>query len=205
MKVTMLRATLLVAMAVGLASCGGKAKFDVGGVIEGLKYPGLVLTNGGAELAVNPPATSFRFPNQIEYGEVYNVKIKTAGTPAVDVNPAHQTCQVLNPTDTAGRQASINIVIRCVTNAYPLGGKVSGLTADGLVLINGSNYQYTVPKDATSWAFPSAIEYGSAYGVSVLTQPTSGQLFCSVSNPIGEMGDAAITNVDVSCVPRIGG
>ena len=202
MKSTFLRRPLLLAcglgLALALAACGGKATFEVKGTIAGLQYDGLVLTNNGAnDLPVRANATSFAFPSSIEYGTPFSVAVKT--------NPLHQICSFGSVTepggqaDTAGRQVAIKVVISCALVAQDLGGAVSGLTADGLVLINGSNDQIGVAKDATVYKFASAVPYGTSYGITVLTQPTG--LKCSVTNPIGVVGDAAVTNVNVSCVP----
>lgn len=45
-----------------------------------------------------------------------------------------------------------------------------------------------------------AVPYGQTYGVVVVTQPTGA--FCTVANPSGTMGDAAVTNINITCVPR---
>jgi hypothetical protein len=193
MKSSYLRPALALALALGLAACGGTEKFTIAGVIGGLAYPGLVLTNnGGSDLPVAANATTFSFPGEIEYGETYNVQIKT--------QPAHQTCEVDGnfDSDTAGRMAAINIPIRCFTNTFTLGGKISGLTNEGLKLTNGTAGGSVNPvAGATAFVLP-AIPYGESYGVTVLQQPT-GQS-CTVTNGVGEMGDAPVDNVQVTCV-----
>ena len=196
MKLSFLRPTLLLALAVGLTACGGKATFDVQGTITDLKYAGMVLsnTNNGDTLTVPAGATTFKMPSSIEYGSEYTVTVKT--------QPAHQSCAPINGSDTAGRMAAINIVISCSVNKNNVGGVVSGLTADGLVLINGSGDQVTLAKDAVVYAFPGAVAYGSTYSVNVLTQPAG--LTCTVANAVGEMGDAAVTNANVTCVAKVG-
>lgn len=193
MKSSYLRPALACALALGLAACGGTEKFTIGGSIAGLAYPGLVLTNnGGADLAVAANATTFAFPGSIEYGDTYNVQIKT--------QPAHQSCEVDGnfDSDTAGRMATINIPVRCFTNTFSLGGKISGLTTDGLQLTNGTAGGVVSPlKNATAFVLP-AIPFGESYGVTVLQQPP-GQT-CTVANGVGQMGDAAIDNIQVTCV-----
>lgn len=198
MKSTFLRPALALALALGLAACGGKATFVVGGTISGLAFPGLILVNDGSELAVAAGATTFAFPNQIDYGAAYSVTIKA------NTSPLHQTCSVLNGADTAGRMASINIGIVCGLNAFAIGGTVTGLTTDGLVLTNGtSGGTVTVAKDATGYTFGTAVPYGNTYGVTVLTQPT-GQT-CTVANPSGLMQDASVGNINITCSTTIPG
>jgi len=213
MKSNLIRPAGALVLALALASCGGgdDDKFTVQGSVEGLQYGGLVLqNNGGKDLAVNPPATgtsvSFAFPDKIEYGDVYNVTIKTP--------PAHQTCGASNLapaslSDTAGRLAAIDVRIVCDLNAKPVGGTITGLTKDntGLVLANGSNTgTYTPTLEAITadkpflYSLPVQVQYGVTYSVTVITQPVG--RFCTVANAAGTMGDAEITNVNVTCVPR---
>ncbi|NHZ90199.1 hypothetical protein F2P45_14410 [Massilia sp. CCM 8733] len=201
MKLSVLRHSLLLALALGLAACGGKATFPVEGKVVNLKYSGLVLSNiGMSDLPVDAKATSFRFPNTIEYGIQYDVQVRTTAL--------HQDCTPDNNKDTAGRQASISVTITCRDFTHLIGGTVTTVGADGqakpyagdnLVLINGSSDKITVAKDAKSYKFGTAIAFGTSYGVSVLQQPDGGKLACSVERGVGEMGDAEVTNVNVLC------
>jgi hypothetical protein len=88
-------------------------------------------------------------------------------------------------------------------NAYAIGGSITGLDVEGLVLINGSNATIAPAKAATSYAFPAPVEYGTTYGVTVLTQPPGYR--CTVANGTGTMGEAAVTNINVTCNPSLGG
>lgn len=205
MTLTSMRAAIALALALSLAACGGKATFPISGTVQGLSYPGLVLSTNGMDLAVAPGATTFSFPNSLSYGDVYNVIPKT--------QPLHQTCVVASfidasgrvltgGSDTAGRLSSINIGVSCGLNSYAIGGSVSGLTSAGLTLTNGSSGG-TVPvaAAATSFAFSSPVPFGVSYGVTVLTQPASET--CSVTqNGTGVMGDATVSNIVVACVPK---
>lgn len=193
MKSSFMRPALALALVAGLSACGGKASFTVGGIIDKLAYPGLVLANGSDTVAPAANATTFAFPKSIDYATTYDVTVKT--------QPAHQTCVILNGKDTAGRLATINIVASCSTNAYTIGGTVTGLTAEGLVLTNGSTGgTVPVPKDSATFTFLSnPVTYGNTFGVTVLTQPAG--LRCSVANGTRTMGDAAVTDIAVSCVP----
>lgn len=197
MTLSFLRPTLLLILVAGLTACGGKATFTVGGDISNLQYDGLQLSNvkNNDTVTVAKGATRYAMPTTIEYGTEYQVVVKT--------QPAHQTCGINEfvAKDTAGRLATINVNVTCAINEYAVGGKVSGLTADGLVLVNGSTDRVTVAKDAPSYAFPRTVPFGNTYTVGVLTNPTG--LKCTVVNGVGKMGDAgdkAVTNVDVSCV-----
>jgi hypothetical protein len=201
MKSIFTRSAMVLALALGLAACGGKAAFTVSGTVTGLLYPGLVINNKGSDLPLAAGAASYSFPNTISYGDTYDVTVK--------INPLHETCLPSaadsngHAIDTAGRMASISVPIVCALNAFTIGGTVSGLTTDGLVLTNGSlGGTATLTNGTTTFSLP-AVTYGVSYGVTVLTQPTDGSVICSVSpNGTGVMGDAAITDIAVTCVPK---
>ena len=196
----------------GLVACGGgTSTYTIGGYVAGLQYPGLVLTNNlSDEVALTPlpvDATGavqdvkYQFAKQLDYGDPYSVTVKTP--------PAHQVCaaasdQTSRTSDTAGRLSVINAAFVCGLASHTIGGTVSGLAADGLVLNNGSNSTAAIVKDATTGAYPTTFTFGAevtykqTYGVTVLENPT-GQT-CTVKNGAGEMKDDPVTNIEVTCV-----
>lgn len=190
MKAKLIGAALLAAAA--LAACGGKASFSISGTITGLSNQGLVLQNNGKEtLPVAIGATTFSFPDSIDYGTEYNVTVKT--------NPDHMTCKPLNGQGSAGRTAVINVVINCAQNTYSLGGTINNLVGNGLSLVNGSVGPYVITKDSKEFALP-AIAVGETYGLAVLAQPTEPAQRCTIVNGSGVMGDAERRNVVINCV-----
>ncbi len=185
-------AALSLILALGLTACGGKASFDVSGSISGLNNPGLVLANGDSTVAPASGATSFTFPNSIDYGTSYNITFQH--------QPDHMTCLISNASGSAGHTTEIRASVSCAQNSYTLGGTVSGLTVDGLVLTNGSvATPVTLAANATTFVFANAVPVGTTYGVSVLTNPAG--LVCGVTGGTAVMGDAAVNNVAVACVP----
>ncbi|QJE00360.1 hypothetical protein HH212_10275 [Massilia forsythiae] len=221
MKFSLARGALVLAASLTLASCGGgKATFPINVTVYGVVYPGLVLSTGGQDLAISPPATAGAevtavFPNQISYGDSYDVIPKgqvldsTGATTAVGAQPKHQTCSVYSTQfpakATAGQFASIDVRYACVINGFNVGGSITNLTGDGLVLTNGSTAGATAApaKGSTSYVLSLKSAYGSTYGVTVLTQPT-GQT-CTVTNNVGTIDDAvetagSVSNVNVNCV-----
>lgn len=208
MKFSLIGPAGMLAMALGLAACGGGGddeSYTVAGSVQGLEYPGMVLTNNGEDITLAPPAkagddVAFTFSRKLEYGDTYNVTVKT--------QPAHQRCDVLaGNADTAGRLATINARFRCAVIALPVGGTITGLTKDntGLVLANGSTTGTltiaAADTNTTGTAFPyelAAIPFNQSYSVAVITQPKGAR--CTVANPTGIMGDVAITNVNITCV-----
>ena len=77
-----------------------------------------------------------------------------------------------------------------------MSGTISGLTTNGLVLSNGSN-DLTVGTGASTFQFSSTVASGTAYSVTVKTQPTGKT--CSVANGTGTMTSAGVSNVQVTC------
>src|SRR5450830_1619931 len=202
MKSFSLRPYIALLITVALAACGGKATYDVSGTITGLSNSGLVLANGSDTLSVPAGATTFTFANKIDYGASYNILVQTP--------PAHMNCSVSGGSDTAGQYVSIQAIVSCQQNVYTVGGTITGLTVDGLVLSNGSDL-LTVAKnpgaDPLSFTMPTSVPDGKPFGVSVTTNPAG--LVCSVAvNPttglstgVGIINAAAVTSIKVTCNP----
>ena len=78
---------------------------------------------------------------------------------------------------------------------YSVGGDVNGL--DGTVVLqNNEADDLTITEDG-EFAFPSEVDDGSAYAVTVLTQPDAQT--CTVSNGTGTVSGADVTDVEVTC------
>lgn len=215
-KTIFTRTAAALALAAALAACGGSSNYTVGGVVSGLQ-PGtkLVLTTNGMEVTVEGkplvdgkiPDVPYSFPQQLEYGEVYNVLPKQSGTNAdgtpIYQMPEHQTCVASGRTnDTAGRLSEIRANYSCALVAPSIGGVVKGLTTGSVTLINGSTGgAVTVAAPETpgdvNFVFAAPVTWGQTYGVTVLS---SEKVSCTVSNGTGTMGDNNVTNIEVNCV-----
>jgi uncharacterized repeat protein (TIGR03803 family) len=163
--------------------------FSLGGTISGLgNNAGLTLTNGSDTLTVAAGSSSFTMPSAVAFGAPYSVAVQTA--------PAGLTCTAGNAAGTMPASNVTNVIIACSDQSYAVGGAVSGLISGGMVLVNGTD-TLAVKPGASSFTMPTTVAYTSAYAVTVQTQPTG--LTCSVSNGVGTMGSAAVTNVAVTC------
>ena len=80
---------------------------------------------------------------------------------------------------------------------YTIGGTVSGLVGTGLVL-QDDNTDNLAASGNGSFTFHTAITVGSAYSVSVLTQPSAPAQYCVVTNGSGIVS-AAVSNVTIAC------
>lgn len=81
-----------------------------------------------------------------------------------------------------------------------LGGTVSGLVKDGLVLTNNNADTVTIAAGSTTFAFSNLIATDDQFNVTIKTQPTGA--VCSISGTTGS-GKANLYNTDyivVSCV-----
>ncbi len=80
---------------------------------------------------------------------------------------------------------------------YQIGGTVSGLQGSGLVLANGAE---ELPISANGpFAFPTTVESGTGYSVTVRTQPTSPYQLCTVTGGSGSVAGADVSSIVVSC------
>src|SRR5436190_3736926 len=83
------------------------------------------------------------------------------------------------------------------SSTFTVGGTVTGLTGTGLVLQNNGGDNLAINASG-SFTFKTALTSGSAYLVTVSTQPSSPTQVCTVTNGSGTI-TANVTNVQVSC------
>ncbi len=177
-----------------LAACGGSSgsgssqSLTLSGTVSGLSASGLVLANGSATAPVTSGAATFSFGAVLSSGATYTVTVQT--------QPTGQACSIASGSGTTGSASITNVAVTCTTPTYSLGGSVAGLSAAGLVIANGSN-TVTVAANGTSFTLPTQLVAGSAYSVTVKTQPT--HQMCSVANGTGTVASANIANVVVTC------
>ena len=167
------------------------SSYLVGGSVSGLQGAGLVLqNNAGDDIAIDADG-KFRFADAVASGADYSVTVKAQpGSPM-------QTCSVSKGSGKMVNAAIDDVAIVCSTNAYPVGGSVSGLLGSGLVLTNNTE---DLPVSAAGGiAFTQPVASGADYAVSVKTQPSQPTQTCSVSNGQGTITNAGIANVSVSC------
>jgi uncharacterized repeat protein (TIGR03803 family) len=165
--------------------------FALGGTVSGLGAGSvLVLANGAALLSVPPLATGFRFPVPLSFGSAYQVTVRSA--------PAGMQCVVSGGAGLMPAHAVTTVAVACGPTTYSVGGIVSGLFAQGLVLANGAD-TLTVPFRAGVFTMPTPLPSGAHYAISVQTQPAG--LTCAIGNASGTMGAAPVTNVTVTCAP----
>ncbi|HEY6940541.1 choice-of-anchor J domain-containing protein [Dokdonella sp.] len=166
--------------------------FSVGGHVGGLAGSGLMLqVNGGQDLSIAADG-SFAFPTSLTDGSAYAVTIAAQPTNLT------QTCAVTNGSGTLAGTNVSDVEVTCITSSYFVGGSVSGLAGSGLVLHLDSGQDVPVSTDGT-FMFANSITDGSAYSVSVGTQPTNLNQNCAVTNGSGTLAGANVSDVQVTC------
>ncbi len=165
--------------------------FTVGGHVTGLSGSGLVLQdNGGDDLPISS-SQAFTFSKTVGSGATYSVTVKTQPTGPV------QVCTVSKGSGTITNANVTDVAVNCTTNAFAVGGTVSGLAGTGLtVLMNGKN---PVPIGANGPFTAATLGTGVGYSVTVGTQPTNPSQTCLVANGTGTVGVAAVSNITITC------
>lgn len=165
--------------------------YTVSGTATGLAGGESVVlqNNGGDNLRVSSNG-SFTFATPVAQGATYIVTVLT--------QPNTQTCTVTNGNGTMGGTNVTNVSVTCSTNAYTVGGTLSGLASGESVVLQNNGGDNLTQSNNGGFAFATAVAQGAHYDVTVLTQPTTQT--CSVTNGNGSMGGANVSNILVSCV-----
>jgi hypothetical protein len=156
--------------------------YTIGGIVKGLTGP-MTLDDGLGHSLVITTNGAFVFNASYPYG---------GGTYYITASSPTQTCTVANAVGTITANVT-NVSVNC-ENSYTIGGAVSGLTGQGLVLNNGSDY-LPVSTNGT-FIVSTYVVGGTAYNITVATQPTGQN--CTVANGSGTV-TTNVTNVQVFC------
>lgn len=167
--------------------------FTISGGISGLAGTGLALQSNGAQSTPISDNGAFFFKTGLPNGQAYSVTIESQ-----PVNPS-QTCSIAQGSGTLNAANVTNVAVSCVTNAYAVWGQVSGLTGSPVVLQNNGVDELTVTGNGAV-KFAGKIHSGSAYDVSIASQPTEPELICAVTGGTGKVGNSDVTTVAVDCV-----
>jgi hypothetical protein len=189
-----------------LLGCGGGGEEDgpdqpqtysITATVTGLSASGLVLQNSGTSIPIASGATSASVASGVSSGASYSVTVQT--------QPTGLTCTVANGSGTISGNVN-NVTVTCVaTNAaYTISGTIAGYTGSGLALrLNNQTtaaFNASPGPGASSFQFTAGLTTGTAYGVSVVAQPTSPTQFCVVnSGGSGTIGTSNVSNVAVAC------
>lgn len=156
---------------------------SIGGEVSGLKGSGLVLQNNAADDLSIAADGIFQFPTKQMDGQTYDVSVFAQPT-----NPA-QTCTVSNGQGMVDGADVDTVSVKCVDDPLPpmkysVGGTVTGLEGMGLVLQNNAGDDLNITQDA-DFAFPTALDEGTNFDITVAAQPTNPSQLCVVTNGTG--------------------
>ena len=172
------------------SSSSSSPTYSIGGTVTGLSGV-LVIQNNSADYTVieqtGADDISFTFQDRVSSGSTYSVSVK--------LQPNTQTCTVSDASGTTSQNIS-NITITCTGASYNVSGTVSGLTGS-VVLQNNGTDNLTVING--SFSFTNKINKGSAYNVTVKTQPSP--FICSAANNRGLASDN-MSSVSIVCAVR---
>lgn len=165
--------------------CSANA-YKVSGAITGLNGT-VVLQNNGTDNLARSANGAFVFASPVAQGGSFSV--------SVQANPAGQSCSVANGSGVMGTADITSVAITCTTNAYTVGGNLTGLSSGTVVLQNNGGDSLSVGANG-GFTFPSAVAYGNPYNVTVSSEPAN--LSCPVSHSSGTVS-TNVTDVSVSC------
>ncbi|QOC23257.1 DUF1573 domain-containing protein [Wenzhouxiangella sp. AB-CW3] len=162
---------------------------SIGGEVEGLASSALTLDLNGEELLEINANGPFQFSTSLIDGDTYEVIVLE--------QPDFQSCEVSNGEGTVSGSDVTDVEVVCTTNQYTVGGTVTGLEGDQVVLQNNGEDDQVVATDGT-FTF-NAQDDGTAYDVTISIQPTNPIQTCTVTNGSGTLDGADVADVEVQC------
>lgn len=170
------------------------ASYDLNIDVSGLAATNTVsFSNGMDLLTVNADGTNTL--SSLADGTAYAVSITT------QPDTPNQTCAVTSNNANGTINASdVTVSVACTTNTYSIGGSVSGLSAGNAVTLQNNATDDLLINANGGFVFPTALADGSAYSVSILSQPT-GQS-CTLNDNSGTLNGNSINNVIVTCATQ---
>jgi trimeric autotransporter adhesin len=167
------------------------AKVTIGGTVGGLSGSGLVLQNNGGDDLTVAANGAFSFKTSVDAGSPYNITVL-----AQPSGPS-QACSIANAAGTATNNVT-SVTVNCSTGSFSVGGTVSGLSGSGLVLRNNGGDDLPIASNG-SFTFATELASGSAFAVTVATQPTHPAQTCTVADASGTIGGGDVRTVKISC------
>ncbi|MDP9920088.1 hypothetical protein J2W24_005770 [Variovorax boronicumulans] len=172
-------------LVIGGGNPPGATSYVIGGEVAGLSGAVVLQNNGSDDLNLNASGP-FKFAKQVPAGNPYAVTVAR--------QPTGQTCAVNGGVGSAaGPVDSVRVV--CSHQTFELGGTVSGLT--GTVVLQNNDGDDLRLSGSGSFRFASVLPLGSAYRVTVRTQPASQT--CTVAQGEGRV-EGVVGSVAVTCV-----
>jgi len=190
-------------LAMLMSACGGGSSgesgplpaFTIGGTVSGLVGTGLVLRDNGGDALTVDANGAFTFATKITSGGTYNVTATA---------PQGETCAVTGGADIVAADVT-SVKVSCDA-VFSVGGSVSGLVGQGLVLglsAAGGDQVLAVSGNG-QFSFSPTANSGNRYAVSIKQQPHSPTQRCVVGRGSFATGGflsngSDVTDVGVVC------
>jgi hypothetical protein len=180
---------------VAVACTTNAVSATIGGTLSGLATPSasVILQNNGGDSLTLTANGAFTFKTPVTGPtDAYAVTVLNQPT-----SPT-QICTVTNGSGTASANVT-NVAVTCVAS-FTIGGTITGLVGTGLVLQNSSDLEQLPVTANGAFTFKNLVPTGSAYTVSIFTQPTGPVQTCSFTTGT-DTGVAAsnVTTVELTC------
>lgn len=167
--------------------------YTIGGSVSGLAGNPVTLQDNNVPTDLVSANGVFAFSTLVANGSSYAVTVL--------IQPTGQNCAVTNGSGTVAAANINTVAVSCGTN-YNIGANVNGLVANtSVVLQDNGGDNLTISSNGVPTNFNTALANGSAYAVTVQTQPVGGN--CVVSGIVPASGTVAGANVTVTvnCTP----
>lgn len=163
--------------------------YTIGGTMSNLKSGNVAVLRLNNLYSLTVSANGpFSFLQGLPSGTSYSVTTLT--------EPSGQVVALTNASGTVSG-ANVTAVGAACTNVYSLGGTLSGLNSGSSVVLNGGVFGNLSLSSNGAFTFPTMQPNGTAYSVSVSTQPTGES--CFLTNASGTIGTSNVTNVGAAC------
>lgn len=169
--------------------------YSVGGQANNLLGQGLTINNadtGDTLILTGTGVTNFTFPTTQSPGQNYSVGLTTQ--PSLP----NQDCIISNNQGPIVASNINDIAIDCTTVKYTISGKILNLAGKVLKLQINDGEILTYTFGAVNFAF-AAIDDGSTYNISVISQPNDVNQICTVTNGNDQLKGSNVSNVVVDC------
>jgi len=176
--------------------------FSLGGFLAGYNAEGLVLENNQTDDLAIAENNFFQFNNPLIDNSQYSVRVKTHPK-----NPG-QICDI-NGNEGVIDGADVNsIFVNCV-DAFSIGGSISGLEGNGLILENSTNgdlllidIPVNLDTQSTQFKLNRSIKAAEFYSLNIKNNPDALSQTCSFDDAdktLGQILFADVNDINITC------
>ncbi|MGV6852908.1 MAG: beta strand repeat-containing protein [bacterium] len=158
--------------------------------VSGLNGTVVLQNNGADDLTITSNGVH-AFSVQLAYASPYQISVLTQPT------QPNQICTLNSPSGIID-ESDVLVSVSCSVVQYAMQLNVSGLAVGNEFTVNNGIETLQVNQNGVS-NFSSLIDDGTAYTISLITQPLSPNQICSTDNDTGQIAGADVT-IEINCV-----